>query len=193
MHDSAVYAIVIFCLCYWHFLEKKQKMTDMPKYSSAKQAPQAVKLTAEEAESLRQRVCNNELTPEDRQLLLGLISFSLWLQQRLTSAKIKIKQLKKLFGFRREKKSVDSEAKKASDKAEVVETDTSSATDELSCSAPCEPTPPENALCDNQGGCMNNVIEVIFSDFMVGHLIKIFSGSFFMASKLQIANPNTFI
>lgn len=86
----------------------------MPTHSTGKQAPQAVKLTPEEAESLRQRIFNNQITPEDRQLILGLISFSLWLQQRLSTAKIKIKQLKKLFGFKREKKPADNEEKAAS-------------------------------------------------------------------------------
>jgi len=68
--------------------------------------PQQVTLTSKEAHALRQRVLNGgELSAEQKELLAGLISFNLWLQEQLSNASFKIRQLKKLFGFSTEKKS----------------------------------------------------------------------------------------
>jgi len=68
--------------------------------------PKQVKLTSEEAQKLRECVLKgDELSTEQRELVAGLISFNLWLQQQLSKANFKIKQLKKLFGFSTEKKS----------------------------------------------------------------------------------------
>ncbi len=73
---------------------------------TAKEAPQKISLTAEEAEALKLRVQNSkDLSATDIKILNGLISFSIWLQNQLSIAKISINRLKKIFGFSTEKKS----------------------------------------------------------------------------------------
>lgn len=67
--------------------------------------PEHVNLTAEEAQALKARVQANNLAEDDIKLLVGLISFNLWLQQQLATAKFSIQRLKRLFGFSTEKKS----------------------------------------------------------------------------------------
>lgn len=67
--------------------------------------PKQVKLTAKEAASLRDRVLKGEkLNTEHKELIAGLISFNFWLQEQLSKANFRIRQLKKLFGFSTEKK-----------------------------------------------------------------------------------------
>jgi hypothetical protein len=68
--------------------------------------PKQIKLTAGEAESLKQRLLTEKLSEQDKELLAGLVSFNLWLSQQLSLAKLSIRKLKRLFGFRREKKSL---------------------------------------------------------------------------------------
>lgn len=65
-------------------------------------APKQVILSAKEANALTERVKNNTLEPKDLNLILGLISFNVWLQERLSRAKLTIKRLRQLFGFKRE-------------------------------------------------------------------------------------------
>lgn len=67
--------------------------------------PKQVQLTAKEADALKQRIFTKELTDTDKELLAGLVSFNLWLHDQLSLAKISIRKLKQLFGFRREKKT----------------------------------------------------------------------------------------
>ena len=68
--------------------------------------PKKINLTAEEADALKKHVLSGgELDSEQRELLAGLISFNLWLQQQLSKASFTIKKLKNLFGFKTEKKS----------------------------------------------------------------------------------------
>jgi uncharacterized short protein YbdD (DUF466 family) len=68
--------------------------------------PDYVKMTAEEAEALKARVAGSNLAEQDMKLLIGLVSFTLWLQNQLALAKLSINRLKKLFGFSTEKKSL---------------------------------------------------------------------------------------
>lgn len=71
--------------------------------------PEQVTLTQEEAEALKVRLAlSTSLTPEDIKIMTGLITFSLWLQQQLSLAKLSIRRLKKIFGFSTEKKSLQS-------------------------------------------------------------------------------------
>lgn len=67
--------------------------------------PKQVQLTAKEAQYLRQRIFSKELTDTDKELLAGLVSFNLWLHEELSLAKLSIRKLKQLFGFRKEKKT----------------------------------------------------------------------------------------
>jgi len=72
---------------------------------SAVEPPEQVTLTHEQAEALKERLAlSNTLTTEDIKIMTGLITFSLWLQQQLSLAKLSIQRLKKIFGFSTEKK-----------------------------------------------------------------------------------------
>lgn len=71
---------------------------------SIKEAPEKISLTSEEAESLKSRIENNQLSKSDIKILTGLISFSLWLQNQLSLAKLSIHRLKQCFGMSTEKK-----------------------------------------------------------------------------------------
>ena len=73
---------------------------------SSTKKPQAVDLTSEEASALKERIDNKSLTDEDYKTFSGLISFSLWLQQQLSLAKISIRRLKSVFNIKTEKKSL---------------------------------------------------------------------------------------
>ncbi len=67
--------------------------------------PEQVTLTAEEAQALKTRIQTSNLVEGDIKLLVGLVSFNCWLQQQLSTAKLSIQRLKRLFGFSTEKKS----------------------------------------------------------------------------------------
>lgn len=72
---------------------------------SAADPPKQVTLTLEEAEALKARLQTSaSLSSEDIKIVTGLITFSLWLQQQLSLAKLSIRRLKKIFGFSTEKK-----------------------------------------------------------------------------------------
>ncbi len=71
----------------------------------ATEAPKKVHLTLEEAKALKARVESKELSDRDVKVLVGLISFNLWLQERLSRAKLSIRRLKNLFGIKTEKKT----------------------------------------------------------------------------------------
>lgn len=76
-------------------------------FMKTKNEPKKVDLTEEQAESLKQRLLAAQDLPEqDKEILLGLVSFNFWLRDQLSLAKINIRRLKRLFGFRREKKSL---------------------------------------------------------------------------------------
>ena len=67
--------------------------------------PKQVSLTESEAAALKQRLLAvTELNEKDKELLAGLLSFNLWLQQQLSKASFTIKKLKGFFGFTSEKK-----------------------------------------------------------------------------------------
>lgn len=68
--------------------------------------PEQITLTAEEAEALQSRVSAGTLLDSDKKIILGLITFTLWLQKQLSLAKLSIERLKSLFGISTEKKSL---------------------------------------------------------------------------------------
>ena len=68
-------------------------------------SPQPVSITEEQAEKLEVRIKQRQMTDEDIELVMGLIAFSRWLQARVARAKLTIKHLKKLFGFKSESSS----------------------------------------------------------------------------------------
>ena len=73
---------------------------------SSKTKPEQIKLTKAEADALADRIRTGvTLTPDDIKIMTGLISFNIWLQSQLSRAKLTINSLKKLFGFKTEKKN----------------------------------------------------------------------------------------
>jgi len=74
--------------------------------TSADDSPEHVTLTLMEANALKDRIKASKLLSKDIKLVIGLINFNVWLQQRLARAKLSIKRLKNLFGITTEKKTV---------------------------------------------------------------------------------------
>jgi len=69
------------------------------------ETPDQITLTLEEAEALKERVkAGAVLSESDVTIMVGLISFNIWLQKQLSLAKLSIHRLKKIFGFSSEKK-----------------------------------------------------------------------------------------
>lgn len=67
--------------------------------------PKNISLTAEQASALKERLANSSLSEADKELVSGLMSFNLWLEQQLQQAKLGIRRLKSIFGIKTEKKS----------------------------------------------------------------------------------------
>ena len=74
-----------------------------------KPVPERIDLTADEADKLIERINSNTLSDDDKKIVAGLIHFCLWLQMKLTQAKITIRKLSKFFGIRSEKRSKNQE------------------------------------------------------------------------------------
>ena len=70
------------------------------------QTPEAVTLTPEDAQALKTRILNSSLPEDDAKLLTGLISFSLWMHTKLASAELTIMRLRRFFGIKTEKKTL---------------------------------------------------------------------------------------
>lgn len=66
--------------------------------------PKQIRISSQQADELMERVKNKQTTQQDVDIILGLIAFNLWLQNVLSRAKITIKKLKSIFGFKRESK-----------------------------------------------------------------------------------------
>ncbi len=104
------------------------------------EAPKLVKLSAKQTEELQQRISQGELTRKDIDILLGLLSFNFWLQERLSRAKLTIKRLRNLFGFNTEK---NPKKKKPSDPDDKGDAENPTADDNND--APPADTPADNA------------------------------------------------
>lgn len=70
------------------------------------QQPELVTLTTDEAQALKSRIATGMLLDSDKKMILGLITFTLWLQKQLSLAKISIERLKSMFGISTEKKTL---------------------------------------------------------------------------------------
>ncbi len=69
-----------------------------------RKTPEIIQLTEKEAQELIERTEQNNLSENDREIVVGLIKLSIWLSQQLLRAKISITRLKKIFGFTTEKR-----------------------------------------------------------------------------------------
>ena len=68
--------------------------------------PQKVRLTQAQADELVERVKHANLPSCDIELVTGLISFNLWLSNKLELADFTISRLRKFLGFKSEKKTL---------------------------------------------------------------------------------------
>ena len=71
-----------------------------------KNKPEQIKLTTVQAQDLKTKILANTLSEPEKELFIGLLSSSLWLQSKLAASTITIFQLKQLFGITTEKKSL---------------------------------------------------------------------------------------
>jgi hypothetical protein len=85
--------------------------------------PQAVKLDAQELEALKQRISAEKITRDDLKLFLKLIEFNLWLQVKLGRAKLSIHRLRKMFGFKSEKRKKEKEEDASDDNKDNIDAD----------------------------------------------------------------------
>ena len=108
------------------------------------EAPKQVKLTPKQAEELKERLQENELTEDDVKLLQGLLNFSLWLQDRLSRAKLTIKRLQKLFGFKNESSKKSKKNKNEDSESPDAAPDEETSTDNSEATVPETSPPPEN-------------------------------------------------
>ena len=76
------------------FLDKATKMRN----------PQAIDLSQEEAEWLKQRIRNRDLEEGDWKIFEGLVQFVIWLQFTLKETKIRLGRLRRLFGISQKRK-----------------------------------------------------------------------------------------
>jgi len=67
--------------------------------------PDRIEISPEEEKALRERITKNQLTQDDRTILLSLLTLLQWIQGQLSRAKLTIKRLKKIFGFTSESNS----------------------------------------------------------------------------------------
>ena len=101
--------------------------------------PHTLRMTPEEAKALRARIKNNSLSDEDIPILLGLVSFCLWMQEKLFSAKLSIKHLRKFFSFKREKKRKGKEENRDAKENPDVSEESASGTGQASVSEDARP------------------------------------------------------
>jgi hypothetical protein len=80
-----------------------------------KSVPERIDLTEKEAEQLINRINSSGLSNDDQTILIGILHFCLWLQLKLTEAKITIRKLSKIFGISSEKRSNKTEGNSQSD------------------------------------------------------------------------------
>jgi hypothetical protein len=77
-----------------------------------RKSPEIIELSAEKLEGIKSRLASNILLEEDKSVLLAIICAYVWIQGQLTTAKLSIHRLKKMFGFSTEKRNKRSEKRK---------------------------------------------------------------------------------
>jgi len=70
-----------------------------------------IDLSNADLEGIKSRLVSNQLLEEDKSALLAIVSAYVWIQVKLQSAKISIHRLRKMFGFKTEKRNKTSEKK----------------------------------------------------------------------------------
>jgi hypothetical protein len=108
------------------------------------EAPKQVKLTPKQVEELQERLQKNELTKDDVNLLQGVLNFTLWIQERLSRAKLTIKRLSKLFGFKNESSKKYKKNEDKNSESSDVGPDEDASTDDSEAAVSEVAPPPEN-------------------------------------------------
>lgn len=80
-----------------------------------KKSPEIIELSSEALEGVKSRLTSCSLLEEDKAVLLAIVSGYVWIQGQLTTAKLSIYRLKKLFGFSTEKRNKKNEQRKGTD------------------------------------------------------------------------------
>ena len=113
--------------------------------ASKNKLPKQVTLSTQEADDLMQRLQSNKLSTKDIEILQGLIAFNAWLQERLSRAKLTVKKLRQLFGFKSEsskKSNNDNAPDDSKNKSETSSEENS--TNDSAPSTSAEQKSPEN-------------------------------------------------
>lgn len=72
----------------------------MPKKNNS---PEIIKLSVNDFDGIKSRLSTNQLSDDDKKIMLSILTTYQWLQRQLQSAKFSIHRLKILFGFKTEK------------------------------------------------------------------------------------------
>lgn len=70
-----------------------------------------IDLSDADLEGMKSRVASGCLLEEDKSTILAIVSAYVWIQVKLQSAKISIHRLRKMFGFKTEKRNKTNEKK----------------------------------------------------------------------------------
>ncbi len=111
------------------------------------ETPERIKLSQDDEIKLRASILASNLPDDVKSLVLSIIDFNQWLQQQLKFAKLSIKKLKKLFGFK-------TESRKKKDSNDSTESDTNPEDDGVSDKA----KKPANSCEQTQSTTSNNAI-----------------------------------
>ena len=66
--------------------------------------PEVVELSEAQRKSLIQRIKSNKLSPEDQALMVKVLNGMSWLSRLAEQRKLSLRRLRRLFGFKTEKK-----------------------------------------------------------------------------------------
>ena len=68
--------------------------------STQQTEPEQIDLTLEEADALKERIEASGLEPSDINIVVGLISFNIWLKKKLELTQLTLNRLRRLFGLK---------------------------------------------------------------------------------------------
>jgi len=99
-----------------------------------KEKPAEIKLSADKVRELQAKIATTNLNQADQDLLSGLISSCLWLQAKVASCRMTIKQLRSIFGITTEKKQ--KEPKKTNEAVNAANDQDCNTKDDLTSNKP---------------------------------------------------------
>ena len=84
---------------------------------AGKKSTEIINLSDAALEGIKGRLAVSSLQEEDKSVLLAIIAAYVWIQSQLQAAKLTIHRLKKMFGFRTEKRKKTGEQRQQTDLA----------------------------------------------------------------------------